>query len=76
VSERRRLVSPDEQVSVRRQCELFGISRSGVYYVPVEPDSEELELMRQIDELHLEYPFYGSRSIARELRGRECPALC
>jgi putative transposase len=40
----------------------------------VEPDSEELELMRQIDELHLEYPFYGSRSIARELRGRGCPA--
>ena len=74
VSERRRLVSPDEQVSVRRQCELLGISRSGVYYVPVEPDSEELELMRQIDELHLDYPFYGSRSIARELRGRGCPA--
>jgi putative transposase len=38
----------------------------------VEPDAEELELMRQIDELHLEYPFYGSRSIARELRGRGC----
>jgi putative transposase len=75
VSERRRLVGPsDGQVSVRRQCELLGISRSGVYYVPVEPDAEELELMRQIDELHLEYPFYGSRSIARELRGRGCPA--
>ena len=74
MSERRRLVGPDEQVSVRRQCELLRISRSGVYYVPVEPDSEELELMRQIDELHLEYPFYGSRSIARELRGRGCLA--
>jgi putative transposase len=72
VSERRRLVGPDERVSVRRQCELLGISRSGVYYVPVEPDAEELELMRQIDELHLKYPFYGSRSIARELRGRGC----
>ena len=46
MSERRRLVGPDEQVPVRRQCELLGISRSGVYYVPVEPDSEELELMR------------------------------
>jgi putative transposase len=74
VSVRRRLVSPDEQVSLRRQCELLGISRSGVYYVPVAPDAGELELMRQIDELHLERPFYGSRSIARELRGRGCPA--
>ena len=74
MSERRRLVGSDGQVSVRRQCELLGISRSGVYYVPVEPDAEELELMRQIDELHLEYPFYGSRSIARELRDRGCLA--
>ena len=73
MTERRRLIGLDEQVSVRRQCELLGISRSGVYYVPVEPDAEELELMRQIDELHLEYPFFGSRSIARELRGRGCP---
>jgi putative transposase len=38
--------------------------------VPVEADAEELELMRRIDEIHLEFPFYGSRSIARELRGR------
>jgi putative transposase len=67
---RRRLVGPDEPTSVRRQCELLGVSRSSVYYVPVEPDAEELELMRRIDEIHLEFPFYGSRSIARELRGK------
>jgi putative transposase len=66
--ERRRLIGPDEEVSVRRQCEILGISRSSVYYEPVQPDAEELELMRQIDEIHLEYPFYGSRTIARELR--------
>jgi len=67
---RRRLVGPDEQTSVRRQCELLGVSRSSVYYVPVEPEVEELELMRRIDEIHLEFPFYGSRTIARELRER------
>lgn len=67
---RRRLIGPDEQTSVRRQCELLDVSRSSVYYVPVEPDPEELELMRRIDEIHLEFPFYGSRSIARELRGK------
>ena len=64
---RRRLIGPDERTSVRRQCELLGVSRSSVYYVPVEPDTEELELMRRIDGIHLEFPFYGSRSIAREL---------
>jgi putative transposase len=67
---RRRLIGPDEQTSVRRQCELLDVSRSSVYYVPVEPEPEELELMRRIDEIHLEFPFYGSRSIARELRGK------
>jgi putative transposase len=67
---RRRLIGPDEQTSLRRQCELLGLNRSSVYYVPVEPDAEELELMRRIDEIHLEFPFYGSRSIARELRGK------
>ena len=65
---RRRLVGPDEQTSVRRQCELLGVSRSSVYYVPVEPEAEEFELMRRIDEIHLKFPFYGSRTIARELR--------
>ena len=64
---RRGLIGPDEEASIRRQCELLGVSRSSVYYEPVEPDAEELELMRRIDELHLEFPFYGSRSIAREI---------
>lgn len=68
--ERRRLIGPGGQTSVRRQCELLGVNRSSVYYVPVEPDAEELELMRRIDEIHLEFPFYGSRSIARELRAK------
>jgi putative transposase len=68
---RRRLIGPDERASVRRQCELLGVARSSVYYVPVEPDAEQLELMRRIDEMHLEFPFYGSRSIARELRERD-----
>ena len=65
--ERRTLIGPDEQTSIRRQCELLGVSRSSVYYEPVERDAEELELMKRIDKLHLQFPFFGSRSIAREL---------
>lgn len=60
----------DQGPSLRRQCEMLSVSRSGLYYEAVKPDAEELELMRRIDELHLEHPFYGSRSMAREL-GKE-----
>jgi putative transposase len=67
---RRGFVRPRESLSMRRQCEILGVNRSSLYYENVGPNAEELELMRRIDELHLEFPFYGSRSIARELRAQ------
>ena len=48
-------------LSVVRQCELLGVSRSSVYYEPVAVDAEELALMALIDRQYLETPFYGSR---------------
>jgi putative transposase len=67
------MVDPDAVLSVRRQCELLRVSRSGLYYEPEPTSPEELALMRRIDELHLTYPFYGSRKLAHKLRteGRE-----
>lgn len=62
------MVEPNTKVSIRRQCELFGVSRSGWYYEPNGRSSEELELMRRIDELHLQFPFYGSRRLSQQLR--------
>jgi putative transposase len=56
------------ELSVRRQCELLRVSRSGLYYEPEPTSEEELALMRRIDELHLKQPFYGSRLIAVTLR--------
>lgn len=60
-------------LSVRRQCELLKVARSGLYYEPEPTSPDELALMRRIDELHLKYPFYGSRKLADALRkeGRE-----
>lgn len=58
-------------LSVRRQCELLGLSRSGYYYEPVEVSAEELLLMKRIDALHLERPFYGSRQVTLALRREE-----
>jgi putative transposase len=57
------------ELSVRRQCELLRVSRSGLYYEPEPTSPDELALMRRLDELHLKYPFYGSRKLADELRG-------
>ncbi len=56
------------ELSVRRQCELLRVSRSGLYYEPEPTSPEQLALMRRIDELHLKYPFYGSRKLADVLR--------
>lgn len=46
-------------LSVMRQCELLGLSRSGLYYEPVGLNQEDLELMRLLDEQYTRTPFYG-----------------
>jgi putative transposase len=55
------MISREEKLSIRRQAQLLQISRSSLYYCSRPVSEEDLELMRQIDELHLEYPFAGSR---------------
>lgn len=49
--------------SLRRQCELLDISRTAYYYEPCPESEENLALMRQLDEWHLEHPAYGSRRL-------------
>jgi putative transposase len=53
--------------SVRRQCELLSLHRSGLSYRRRETPREDLTLMRAIDELHLRWPFYGSRRMTYAL---------
>ena len=48
------MIQAQEQISLRRQCELLAVGRSGLYYEPVGTSAEELALMRRIDEIHLE----------------------
>jgi len=63
VSARQDLVNRSPDLSIRRQCELLGISRSGFYYEPCPESEENLGLMRRLDELHLDHPVYGSRRL-------------
>jgi putative transposase len=60
-------------LSVRRQCELLGLNRSGLYYEPAGETPEALRLMRLIDEQYTACPFYGSRRMTEWLtqRGEE-----
>ena len=51
------------ELSLARQCQLLDVSRSSQYYAPLGESSENLALMRWLDELHLVHPFYGSRSV-------------
>ncbi|NCC62707.1 MAG: IS3 family transposase [Verrucomicrobiae bacterium] len=60
VASRRNWVETCSDYSIRRQCRLAGISRSGVYYEPVPESKENLMLMRLIDERYLQHPEYGS----------------
>jgi putative transposase len=68
-AERVAMIARDRtDLSVRRQCALLGLARSGVYRKPAPPDPEELAMRRRIDEQYLATPFYGSRRMTAELR--------
>ena len=56
------------RLSIRRQCQMLALARSGVYRERKGPDAAELSLMRRIDELFLAHPFLGARRIAAMLR--------
>src|SRR5260370_3908892 len=66
--DRRAMVErPGKDLSVRRQCTLLNLARSGVYRSKPVTGADDLALMCRIDELHLELPFYGSRRMVFEL---------
>jgi putative transposase len=66
---RKEMVEPDHQkLSITRQCALVDISRSSWYYGVLGESSENLDLMRIIDEQFMKEPSWGSRQMARHLR--------
>ena len=60
---------PCKRPSIRHQCELLELCRSGYYYEPCAESAENLALMRRLDQLHLDHPVYGSRRLTVLLRG-------
>jgi putative transposase len=62
------MIDRRHDLSIARQATVLGISRGSVYYLPRPPSAADLALMRRIDELHLEFPFAGSRMLQGLLR--------
>jgi putative transposase len=54
-------------LSLRRQCQLVELSRSGLYYEAREESPENLAFMRRIDEAYTQWPFYGARKMTAHL---------
>ena len=61
------MIDRGHALSVTKQAEIVGVARSTVYYLPRPVPAADLELMRQIDRLHMEFPFAGSRMLRRLL---------
>ena len=64
------MIDRDHSLSISRQADLLGMSRSSVYYLPRPTSQADLALMRAIDELHLEFAFMGARQLSRHLDNR------
>ena len=64
------MIDRSHALPVSRQAQVVGISRGSVYYLPGPTRAADLAIMRRIDELHLDYPFAGSRML-RDLLGVE-----
>jgi putative transposase len=72
--ERLALVDHDDQVvPVVAQCRLLKVARSSLYYRPAPVSADDLAVMRRMDELHLAWPFYGSRRMTAVLRREGLP---
>src|SRR6516165_505723 len=63
------MIEHGHRLPLKRQAELLGLSRGTLYYHPCPASAADLAIMRRIDELHLDYPFAGSRMLRDLLRG-------
>lgn len=57
------MIDREHKLPLTQQAEALNISRGSIYYEPLPVSAEDLALMRQMDELHLEFPFAGSRML-------------
>ena len=64
----RAIIEKHERVSIQEQCNLLGLPRRTYYYEPKTESAENLEIMRLLDEIYLDHPYYGSRKMTAVLK--------
>jgi putative transposase len=66
------MIDREHDLPITKQAEVMRISRGSVYYLPRPVPDADLAIMRQLDELHLEFPFAGSRMLQGLLVAEGC----
>jgi putative transposase len=64
------MIKRDHDLPLTRQAELLNLSRGSLYYEPKDLPQADLDLMREIDRLHLDYPFAGARMLRDMLKAK------
>ena len=67
------LIDERESLSVGAQCDLLRVARSTWYYEPTPSSPMDEELMRRLDRLYTDRPYYGVRRMVADLRGDGLP---
>ena len=57
------MIDQEHDLPITRQTETLNVSRGSVYYLPRPVPATDLEIMRRLDRLHLDFPFAGSRML-------------
>src|SRR5947207_15462735 len=71
-AERKAMIVREHVLPITKQAEVLRISRGSVYYLPRPVSATDLEVMRRLDRLHLEFPFAGSRMLRGLLVAEGC----
>ena len=68
VTRRQKVNFKHKKMSVRQQCSILGICRSGLLYTPIGTSSLNLDLMEKIDKKYTDHPFYGRPKMTEQLK--------
>ncbi|MEO6422673.1 MAG: hypothetical protein ABIR84_08350 [Candidatus Nitrotoga sp.] len=68
------MIDCTHELPLVRQCQILEFARSTAYYQPQPLSKPDLTLIRQIDELHMDWPFAGARILSRLLKREGQPA--
>src|SRR5262245_32026213 len=72
IAERKAMIDREHDLSITKQTAALNISRGSVYYLSRPVSASDLEVMRRLDRLHLQFPFAGSRMLRGLLAAEGC----